>query len=112
MKVFACLWFLYIIAATALPSVRAVKHTFFKKCQSESHQNTSTNSDPLECDKGKFILNLNFTPVQCVKEQFVDTTAVLHLFETIKIEKSYYEKIFIDQYGNTIWHPPKSNPLV
>lgn len=92
---------------TALPSVRAVKVTFIGKCHSESQQPFPENKDPLGCQKGKIIMNLNFSPIQYFNESLPYTGAITFTFETIKKEKLNYKKVFIDQYHNKIWQPPK-----
>jgi hypothetical protein len=107
MKILASIFFLYIMALTALPSVRAIKVTFVGKCHSESHQRSPENNDPLGCQKGKIIMNLNFSPIQYFNESVPSFCVITHAFETIKKEKLNYKKVFIDQYHNSIWQPPK-----
>lgn len=112
MKFFAYILCFYLTILTALPSVRVLKMQFIKKNQSAcSTTNTNDNSQS-SCEKGNFIMNLNFSPTQCIKEQFIPFVSVTPLFETIKKEKSNYEKIFISQYFNSIWQPPKIISLV
>lgn len=107
MKFFASILFLYIMVLTALPSVRAVKVTFIGKCHSESQQSSTENNYPLGCQKGKIIMMLNFSPIQYFNESLPYASAITHTFETIKKEKLNHKKVFIDQYHNNIWQPPK-----
>ena len=107
MKFFASILFLYIMVLTALPSVRAIKVTFIGKYHSESQQSSCENNDPLDCQKGKIIMMLNFSPIQYFNESLPYFSAVSNSFETIKKEKLNYKKVFIDQYHNSIWQPPK-----
>lgn len=92
----------YLIALTALPSVRAMKMNFGNSCKMSCQKN-----DDSECEKGKFVMSLNFSPVQFVKELNYD---FIFVFQTVdkKDTKSFYENFFNSNYQNAIWHPPKN----
>lgn len=106
MKFFAYILCLYLITLTVLPSVKALKMQFVEKCQSADQQN-SANHETSGCEKGKFVMNLNFSPVQFINEQFLQNTSIVLLLESIKKENLSYEKVFISKYKNSIWQPPK-----
>lgn len=89
---------LYLIVLIALPTIRVIKLNI--------HESTCNNSTPTDCEKGKFIMSLNFSPVQCVNEFIFKPELLITEFNLIK-EKSSYEKIFISKYQQSIWHPPK-----
>jgi hypothetical protein len=109
MKFFAYLLCFYLTILTALPSVRVMKMEFFEKNQSSCKTNNDSQSS---CERGNVIMNLNFSPSQCINAQFIPFILVIPLFEPIKKEKSNYEKIFISQYISSIWQPPKFISLV
>ena len=56
--------------------------------------------------KGKFIMNLNFSPLQFLNELNIKSTLSISEFQLTK-QQSSYEKIFISKFQNSIWHPPK-----
>lgn len=106
MKIFASLLFIYIMALTALPSVRAIRITF-GKCHAATEQNTTENNDPAGCHKGKIIMTLNFSPIQYFNQAVVHNEPYSYALASLKKERSTYCKVFIDQYHNQIWQPPK-----
>lgn len=106
MKFFAYILCLYLTILTVLPSVKAVKMQFVEKCQSSCQKNNPDNNTS-GCEKGKFIMNLNFSPVQFINAQWIQNTSITQLFESPKKENSGYEKVFISKYKNSIWQPPK-----
>jgi hypothetical protein len=101
MKFKVYLLFIYLIALTALPSVRAIKLQF-GNCIEQS----CTNSEQNECENGKFVMGLNFSPVQVVTELNYSFKAILPDYK-LKKETSFYEAYFVSNYQNSIWHPPK-----
>jgi hypothetical protein len=106
MKVFASILFIYIIALTAIPSVRAVKITL-QKYYPEAQNRKSENCDAMGCEKGKIIMTLSFSPSQYFNNSLLFTTPILHSFALTAKEKLNYKSNFIDQYHNSIWQPPK-----
>jgi hypothetical protein len=106
MKVFASILFIYIIALTAIPSVRAIKITLQKYC-SESQNKKFENCDAMGCEKGKIIMTLSFSPSQYLDDALLMRTPILHSFALTTKEKRNYKNNFIDQYHNSIWQPPK-----
>jgi hypothetical protein len=103
MKWITCILFIYLMALTTLPSVRAMKMFVNQECQNTCHNAEASNSG---CEKGKIIMNLNFSPVQFVAELDFKPEISFSEFK-IEKEKSNYEKIFISIYQHSIWHPPK-----
>lgn len=93
----------YLLLLVALPSVRAMKMFVSQECQNTCHNSEESNSG---CEKGKIIMNLNFSPTQFVAEISLKEIILIPDFYTEK-EKSNYEKIFIPKYQHSIWHPPK-----
>ncbi len=93
----------YLLLLLTLPSVRAMKMFVSQECQNTCHNAEATNSG---CEKGKVIMNLNFSPTQFVAEISLKEIILIPDFYTEK-EKSNYEKIFITKYQHSIWHPPK-----
>ena len=93
----------YLLLLLTLPSVRAMKMFVSQECQNTCHNAEESNSG---CEKGKVIMNLNFSPTQFVAEISLKEIILIPDFYTEK-EKSNYEKIFIPKYQYSIWHPPK-----
>lgn len=91
----------YLFVLTALPSVRALKVLKGNSCES-----SCSKSEEMECETAKFVMSLNFSPVQFVKE-----IRYFLIFEIPSIHKkemkSFYKLIFKSYYQNSIWHPPK-----
>lgn len=98
MKLVTKVILLYIIVLISLPTIRAVKLTI--------HENACSNVPSEDCDNGKFIMNLNFSPLQFVNEFNIKSALSITEFQLTK-EQSSYEKIFISKFQNSIWHPPK-----
>lgn len=101
MKFKVCLLFIYLVSLTVLPSVRAMKLQF-----GEVSEQTCDSSEPVECDKGKLVMSLNFSPLQFVNELNFIFKNIVFDFDLRK-ETSFYESFFIPIYQNSIWHPPK-----
>lgn len=93
----------YLLLLVALPSVRAMRMFVSQECKNTCHNAKESNSG---CEKGKIIMNLNFSPTQFVAEISLKEIILIPDFYTEK-EKSNYEKIFIPKYQHSIWHPPK-----
>ena len=103
MKLFTYILFFYLMALITLPSVRAIKMIV------SDHKQTSCNNldaQSSDCEKGNFVMNLNFSPTQFVAEISLKEVFYSVDFYTEK-QKSNYEKIFIPKYQDSIWHPPK-----
>ena len=103
MKWITYILFIYLMALTTLPSVRAIKMFVSQEFQNTCHNAEESNSG---CEKGKAIMNLNFSPSQFVTEISLKEIILISDFYTEK-EQSSYEKIFISKYQQSIWHPPK-----
>lgn len=101
MKLKVYILFIYLIALTTLPSVRAIKLQF-----SNNHEQSCNTSEKNECENGKFVMGLNFSPVQVIHEIYYSLKTIMPYFE-LKKETSFYEVFFVSIYQNTIWHPPK-----
>ena len=101
MKFKVCLLFIYLVSLTVLPSVRAMKLQF-----REVSEQTCASSEPVECDKGKLVMSLNFSPLQFVNELNFTFKNIVFDFDLRK-ETSFYESFFIPICQNSIWHPPK-----
>lgn len=98
MKLVTKVILLYIIVLISLPTIRAVKLTI--------HESACSNVPSDDCDKGKFIMNLNFSPLQFLNELNIKSALSISEFQLTK-QQSSYEKIFISKFQNSIWHPPK-----
>lgn len=107
MKIFASILFVYIMALTALPSVRAIRITFVGKCKAATEQKAADTADPAGCQKGKIIMTLNFSPIQYFNAPMVHSEPYSYALASVKKERLTYHKVFIDQYHNQIWQPPK-----
>ncbi len=103
MKSISYILFVYLMTITVLPSVRAIKLFVTQNCETTSHNSQTTSSG---CEKGKIIMNLNFSPSQFVAEISLKNIILITEYYSEK-EKSNYEKIFIPKYQQSIWHPPK-----
>ena len=101
MKAKVYILFIYLIVLTALPSVRAVKLQFENNCEK-----TCDNSEQNGCEKGKFVMGLNFSPLQIIKSYAYNLNLDFFYFE-LKKEASFYDAFFVSNYQNNIWHPPK-----
>lgn len=88
----------------ALPSVRVLKMQWNESCISSctiSDFDTDKN-----CEKGKIIMSLNFTPVSYITTK-INTAIPQNCVNTYKKDKIFYHKNLISKYQNTIWQPPK-----
>lgn len=101
MKYSIYILFTYLMVLHTLPSVRAVKVIL----NSES-SSACKSSEQADCDNSKFIMSLNFSPLQFVNVLDLKPELSISEFKLIK-EQSCYEKIFISKYQQSIWHPPK-----
>lgn len=88
----------------ALPSVRVLKMQWNESCIS-SFTKSDFDTDK-NCEKGKIIMSLNFTPVSYITTNIYIATPQNFVI-TSKKEKIFYHKNFISKYQNTIWQPPK-----
>lgn len=102
MKFKVYILFYYLIVISAMPSVRAVKLHF-----GNNYELTNENSEEKECAIGKFVMSLNFSPVQVINEIHYSFKAIIIFFD-LKKETSFYEAYFVSIYQNSIWHPPKN----
>ena len=93
--------FIYLVVLTALPSVRAVKLQFGNNCE----QNCD-DSEQNKCEKGKFVMSLNFSPLQIIKSYNYNLNLNFFYFE-LKKESTFYSVFNVSKYQNIIWHPPK-----
>jgi hypothetical protein len=112
MKFFAYIFCFYLFALTTLPSVRAIKMQFFEKCQSSCQKNTSNDQEPAGCAKGKIIMNLSFNPVHFETSQSFSNNLKFAFAEIATEENIAYKNVFISNYKNSIWQPPKIFSLV
>ncbi len=101
MKFKVYILFIYLVVLTALPSVRAVKLQF---CNNS--EQTCNNLEQNNCDAGKFVKSLNFSPLQIMKSYNYNLNFELFDFE-LKKEISFYDSFFVSNFQNNIWHPPK-----
>jgi hypothetical protein len=104
MKLFAYIFCFYLTALMALPSVRVLKMQWNESCIS-----SCTKSDfdtDKNCEKGKIIMSLNFTPVSYITTKIYSATPQNFII-TSKREKIFYHKNLLSNYQNTIWQPPK-----
>ncbi|MBM6499357.1 hypothetical protein [Flavobacterium macrobrachii] len=107
MKFFAYLLCFYLFALTTLPSVRAIKMQFSEKCQSTCQKMNSDKEEQSGCEKGKIIMNLSFNPVHYETSQSFSTCAKIIFVDVSHKENNSYKEVFISQYKNSIWQPPK-----
>lgn len=83
-----------------LPSVRAIKLQFGSTCEMSCQKSEDTG-----CEKEKFVMSLNFSPVQFVKEiSIYPTIFLIPLKEKTTV---FYRNILVSNYFSNIWHPPK-----
>lgn len=106
MKFWATVLIGYIMVLTALPSVRAIRITY-GHCPMQMQNKTSDNQDAEGCQKGKFIMTLNFSPVHYVGQTPDWAVGSIPLFFSHKKALLTYHKVLIDQYNHQIWQPPK-----
>lgn len=92
---------IYLTALTVLPSVRALKLQFGNSCEQ-----SCDNSKQKECETGKFVMSLNFSPLQIIKSNNFNFNFELFDFE-LKKKTSFYDSFFVSNIQNSIWHPPK-----
>lgn len=80
---------------------------FSEKCQSSCQKNTSNNQEPAGCEKGKIIMNLSFNPVHFEISQSFSNYAKFAFAEITTKESIANKNVFISEYKNSIWQPPK-----
>mgnify|MGYP006146598553 CR=1 FL=1 len=90
----------YLVVLTVLPSVRAVKVLLGNSCEMSCQK-----SEDSGCDKGKFVMSLNFSPVQFVKE--ISIYLAIYLIPLKEKKEILYRKFLVSNYFSNIWHPPK-----
>lgn len=89
-----------MVTLTILPSVRAMKVEFGDNCKMTCQKTADSG-----CEKGEFVMSLNFSPVQFVKEVSIQSSIYLiPLKEKITI---FYRIFLVSKYFSNIWHPPK-----
>ena len=62
-------------------------------------------SEDSHCDKGKFVMSLNFSPVQFVKE--ISIYPSIYFIPLKERTEVFYRKFLVSNYFSNIWHPPK-----
>jgi hypothetical protein len=112
MKLFAFLFCFYLFALTTLPSVRAIRMQFIEQNNSCSHNSNASNQEPSGCEKGKIIMNLSFNPVHYETPQSFNNCIKTTFIEIAEKENATHKKVFISQYKNSIWQPPKIFSIV
>lgn len=106
MKFWATVLIAYIMVLTVLPSVRAMRVTY-GHCPMQMQHKTQDGQDSEGCQKGKFIMTLNFSPVHYVAQNLDWAAHSIPLFFSHKKALLTYHKVLIDQYDHQIWQPPK-----
>ena len=103
MKIKILFILLYLLALQVLLSVRAMKLVFSNETQTTCNEDFTSKSD---CEKGNFIMDLNFSAIQFVAEFSILKQQLIHFYFYKK--KSYYKNtIHINKISTAIWHPPK-----
>jgi hypothetical protein len=108
MKISTLLFSFYFTLLIAIPTLKVVKSQF--GCGS-SCSKEQKNSMPKSCGKEKCILNFNFNAGQFIVEQiqYIEFSSITK----IEREKALaYPEIFISNYKNNIWHPPKNGTQI
>ncbi|MCO6174080.1 hypothetical protein NHF50_03390 [Flavobacterium sp. NRK F10] len=59
------------------------------------------------CEMGKFIADLNFSSVQCVKEMKLELEEHLYMVYSQKQSQFFYTLSLPTPVQNFIWRPPK-----
>jgi hypothetical protein len=107
MKTLARILSFYFLILIAIPAIKVVKSQLESNCSAICHkENRSVN--PKGCQKGKCILNFNFGTGQFIVQQ-IQSVSFNTDFEIADKDNLSYEKVFIANYKNIIWHPPKSD---
>jgi hypothetical protein len=107
MKTLARILSFYFLFLITVPTIKVVKSQLGRNC-AESCQKEMKGATPKGCQKGKCILNFNFNTGQFIVQQ-IQSVSFNSAFEIVEKGSLSYEKVFIDNYKNTIWHPPKSD---
>lgn len=108
MKISTLLFSFYFSLLIAIPTLKVVKSQF--ECESSCSKERK-DSMPKSCEKEKCILNFNFSAGQFIVEQI----QYINFSNILKIEREKalaYPEIFISNYKNNIWHPPKKGTQV
>lgn len=108
MKISTLLFSFYFTLLIAIPTLKVAKSQF--GCGS-SCSKEQKNSIPKSCGKEKCILNFNFNASQFIVEKILN----INSNGIIKIEREKalaYPEIFISNYKNNIWHPPKNGTQI
>lgn len=92
---------IYLALITLLPTVRALKVQF-----GSNFELTCDKNEDFSCEKGKFVMSLNFSPVQIVKEIGFSFSRIFYLPEKKSID-FYYESFIVSNFLHAVWHPPK-----
>jgi hypothetical protein len=108
MKMRITLFCFYFLLLMAIPTIKVVKSHL--GCASICCKEQKSEI-PKGCQKGKCILNFNFNTGQFIGQQEQNVT-LNNESETIEKNQLNYEKNFIPNYTNIIWHPPKNSSVI
>lgn len=106
MKFFAFTICLYITVLTILPSVKAIKMTYFETCQMSCSSNDSDRDLPNGCGKEKCLLNFNLNSATFLVFTTDYQLSKAFLNNALK-EKIHYHKSLKSKFRVTIWQPPE-----
>jgi hypothetical protein len=108
MKTWTAIFSLYFLFLLAIPTLKVVKSELGCKNSCCKEQKSEI---PKGCQKEKCLFNLSYSTGHFIVQQI--QKIVLHdSFATISKNDLSYEKVFIPNYKNSIWHPPKVHTLV
>lgn len=108
MKFFAFTICLYITVLTILPSVKAIKMTYFETCQMSCSSNDSDSDLPNGCGKEKCLLNFNLTSATFLVFS-TDYQLSKAFASNVLKEKIQYHKNLKSKFRVTIWQPPEAS---
>jgi len=107
MRLFAFTLCFYLIGLTFLPSVRAIKMTYFESCQMSCSSNDSDSDLPNGCGKEKCLLNFNLNSATFLVFNTDYQLPKEFVCLTLK-EKILYHNNLTSNFNVTIWQPPES----
>lgn len=107
MKFLAFTICLYLTVLTVLPSVKAIKMTYFESCQMSCADNDSDSDLPNGCGKEKCLLSFNFNNATFLVFT-TDYQLPKHYISLINKEKIQYHNNLTSHFSVTIWQPPET----
>lgn len=102
MKLSVSLLSFYVFTLLSVTSIKVLVQTFHQTCEKHCIKTNSEN----ECSISKFLMGIQFSPLQILVTFNWFDYAVFHEFGQ-KIKQFFHVHNLKNQFVDVIWHPPK-----